>query len=108
MPDPSAMRILWQLVKATTAALILLAGCILIFRKRAGIVLLHAGVGLMMANELIVYSLHAEGMMSLTEGQRTNYAEDVRSVELAITTLAKTPGRTTLPPTSPKGRWKTA
>ena len=70
MPDPSAMRILWQLVKATSAALVLLAGCILVFRKRAGIVLLHAGVGLMMVNELVVYSLHTEGIMPLAEGER--------------------------------------
>ena len=91
MPDASAMRILWQLVKATSAALVLLAGCILIFRKRAGIVLLHAGVGLMMANELVVYSLHAEGMMSLAEGERTNYAQDVRHIELAITSPAEKP-----------------
>ncbi len=91
MPDPSAMRILWQLVKATSAALVLLAGCILVFRKRAGIVLLHAGVGLMMINELVVYSLHAEGMMGLPEGQQANYVEDtcVRSVELAIVSPAE-------------------
>ncbi len=99
MPDASAMRILWQLVKATSAALVLLAGCILMFRKRAGIVLLHAGVGLMMANELVVYSLHAEGMMSLAEGERTNYAQDVRNVELAITSPAEKPeGDAAAPP----------
>jgi ABC-type transport system involved in cytochrome c biogenesis permease subunit len=91
MPDPSAMRILWQLVKATSAALVLLAGCILVFRKRAGIVLLHAGVGLMMVNELVVYSLHSEGMMPLGEGERTNYAQDVRTVELAVTSPAEKP-----------------
>ena len=88
MPDPSAMRILWQLVKATSAALVLLAGCVLVFRKRAGIVLLHAGVGLMMVNELVVYSLHSEGMMQLAEGEQTNYADDIRTVELAVTSPA--------------------
>ncbi|HEY2883153.1 MAG TPA: hypothetical protein VGJ15_11985, partial [Pirellulales bacterium] len=58
--NPSAMRILWQLLKAEVAALVLLAGCILVFRKRAGIVLLHAGVALIMANELVVHFLHKE------------------------------------------------
>ena len=91
MPDPSAMRILWQLVKATSAALVLLAGCILVFRKRAGIVLLHAGVGLMMINELVVYSLHSEGIMPLAEGERLNYAQDIRTVELAVTSPAEKP-----------------
>jgi ABC-type transport system involved in cytochrome c biogenesis permease subunit len=87
-PDPSAMRILWQLVKATSAALVLLAGCILVFRKRAGIVLLHAGIGLMMANELVVYGLHSEGTMRIGEGDTSNYVEDIRTIELAVTAPA--------------------
>ncbi|HTU23967.1 MAG TPA: cytochrome c biogenesis protein CcsA, partial [Pirellulales bacterium] len=95
MPDPSAMRILWQLLTATGAALVLLVGCILLFRKRAGIVLLHAGVGLMMVNELVVYSLHAEGVMQISEGGQVNYAEDIRTVELAITSPAEKPAAAT-------------
>ena len=54
----SSLRILWQLIEGTLAGLVLLAGCSLVFCKRAGVVLLHAGVGLMMANELVVYGLH--------------------------------------------------
>ena len=57
--NPSGMRILWQLTKGGLAGVVLLAGCWLLFRKRAGIVLLHAGLLLMMSNELVVYSLHA-------------------------------------------------
>ncbi|MFV2068429.1 MAG: hypothetical protein ACC645_15775, partial [Pirellulales bacterium] len=56
----SSMRILWQLLQGSVASLVLLGGCILLFRRRAGIVLLHAGIGLMMANELIVYRFHTE------------------------------------------------
>ena len=37
--DNSAMRILWQLMKATVAGIVLLTGCFLVFRKRAGIVM---------------------------------------------------------------------
>ena len=59
------MRILWQLIKGGLAALVLLAGCWLVFRKRAGIVLLHAGVALVMANELVVHNLHVEGQMRI-------------------------------------------
>ena len=40
----SSMRILWQLLKGGLAGIVLLVGCVLLFRKRAGIVLLHAGV----------------------------------------------------------------
>jgi len=79
-----AMRILWQLAKAGGAALVLLAGCALVFRRRAGIVLLHAGVGLMMVNELVVYSLHSEGQMQIREGETVNYLQDVRALEVAV------------------------
>ncbi len=83
-PDPSGMRILLQITKATAVSLVLLTGCILAFRKRAGIVLLHAGVGLMIANELVVYSLHSEGIMRIAEGETTNFTEDIRTTELAV------------------------
>src|SRR5262249_12510531 len=46
--DDSGIRILWQLMKGGGAALVQLVGLILVFRKRAGIVLLHEGVALMM------------------------------------------------------------
>jgi ABC-type transport system involved in cytochrome c biogenesis permease subunit len=79
-----SMRILWQLIKASLVGLVLLIGCVLLFRKRAGIVLLHAGVGLMMANELVVYTLHSEGQMQIREGETVNYVQDIRTQELAI------------------------
>ena len=82
--DPSAMRILWQLLKAEFAAVVLLVGCVLVFRKRAGIVLLHAGVGLIMANELVVHFLHKEGQMWIPDGGTANYTYDIRTTELAI------------------------
>ncbi len=80
----SSLRILWQLTKGGLAAVVLLAGCVLLFRKRAGIVLLHAGVGLVMANELVVYGLHVEGQMQIREGETVNFVQDIRTVELAV------------------------
>jgi ABC-type transport system involved in cytochrome c biogenesis permease subunit len=79
-----SVRILYQLTKASLVALVLLAGCVLLFRKRAGIVLLHAGVGLMMINELVVYTLHTEGQMQIREGETVNYVQDIRKLELAV------------------------
>ncbi|HET6884076.1 MAG TPA: hypothetical protein VFI31_28235, partial [Pirellulales bacterium] len=79
-----SMRILWQLLKASLVSVVLLTGCWLLFRKRAGVVLLHAGVGLMMLNELVVYSLHSEGQMQIREGETVNYVQDIRTVELAV------------------------
>ncbi len=80
----SSMRILWQLIKATFAGLVLLAGCIILFKKRAGIVLLHGGIGLMMLSELMVGTMAVETQMMVTEGQTINYVQDVREVEIAI------------------------
>ncbi len=80
----SSMRILWQLIKATGAGVVLLVGCILAFKQRAGIVLLHAGVGLMMFSELLVGVSAVESQLSAQEGQAKNYSEDTRGVELAV------------------------
>ncbi|MDF1743134.1 MAG: cytochrome c biogenesis protein CcsA [Gimesia sp.] len=80
----SSMRILWQLIKATFAGLVLLAGCIILFKKRAGIVLLHGGVGLMMLSELMVGTMAVETQMTISEGESANYVHDIREIELAI------------------------
>lgn len=82
--DDSGMRILWQLLKATLAGLILLAGCVLVFRKRAGVVVLHAGVALMMLSELLVGVAAVESQMRIIEGESSNYVQDVREVEIAV------------------------
>ena len=81
--DPS-MRILWQLIKAEFAASILLAGCVLLFRKRAGVVLLHGGIGLMMLGELVVGLFAVETQMTMEEGQTVSFVQDIRVLELAI------------------------
>ena len=82
--DPSGLRIMWQLIKSTGAGLVLLAGCTWVFGRRAGIALLHGGVGLLMFSELWT-GLHAqESQMRITEGQTVNYAVDQRSAELAV------------------------
>jgi ABC-type transport system involved in cytochrome c biogenesis permease subunit len=83
MLDPS-MRILWQLLQGTFAGLVLLAGCWLIFGKRAGIVLLHGGVGLMMFSELWVGKTAVEAQMHLVEGETVNFVQDIRTNELAV------------------------
>lgn len=80
----SSMRILWQLIQAGFASIVLLVGCILVFRKRAGVVLLHAGVGLIMLNEINVHLKHKETMMTISEGDTANFAMDARTFELAV------------------------
>lgn len=82
--DEASMRILYQLVKATFAALILLAGCIAVFKKRAGVVLLHAGIGLMMFYDVLVGVNHIESQMTIIEGESSSFSRDIREVEFAV------------------------
>ena len=82
--NASGLRILWQLIKAGGAGLVLLAGCYWTFGRRAGIVLLHGGIALLMFSELWTGLQAQESQMRITEGQTVTYAEDHRSVELAI------------------------
>ncbi|REJ80255.1 MAG: hypothetical protein DWQ29_14300 [Planctomycetota bacterium] len=86
--DDSSMRILYQLVKGTLAGLVLLAGCVMVFRKRAGIVLLHGGIGLMMVSEVVVGVQATEARMQIEEGQSSNFVEDINTSELAFVTDA--------------------
>ncbi len=83
-PGDEALRVLWQMVQGGLAGIVLLVGCILVFRKRGGIVLLHAGIGLMMVNELLVARQAVEWQITLDEGQTRNYLQDIRTTELAI------------------------
>lgn len=80
----SSMRILWQLTQATVCGVALYLASRIIFGRRAGIVTLHMGIGLLMFGELLVSVAAVEEQMSIVEGQTVNYASDVRSVELAI------------------------
>jgi ABC-type transport system involved in cytochrome c biogenesis permease subunit len=81
---PESMRILYQLLQGSFAAAVLLVGCLLAFRKRAGIVLLHGGVGLMMAYEVLVGTSHVEMKMIIPEGEAATFAFDSRAVEFAV------------------------
>jgi cytochrome c-type biogenesis protein CcsB len=92
--DDSSMRILWQLLKATFAGIVLLIGCVMVFKKRAGIVLLHGGIGLMMFSELLVGLTAVEAQIQLEEGQKSNFASDHRSCELAFVEVSGTDSET--------------
>ncbi len=82
--DDSGLRIMWQLIKGLAAAIVLLAGCYWTFGRRAGIVLLHGGIALLMFSELWTGLQAKESQMRIVEGQTKTYSEDIRSVELAI------------------------
>jgi ABC-type transport system involved in cytochrome c biogenesis permease subunit len=78
------MRILWQLAQSTIAACVGFAACILLFNRKAGIVLLHIGLAGLMVNELYVTYTNNETRISFTEGQTVSLALDIRKTELVI------------------------
>jgi cytochrome c-type biogenesis protein CcsB len=80
----SSLRIMYQLIQSQIAATVLLVACILLFHKRAGIALLHGGVGLLMFGEFFVSHFAVEQQMTLEEGQTVGHSRDIRSVELAV------------------------
>lgn len=52
--------------------------------RRAGVLLLHGGLIVLLLGEFATSMLADEGMMSIDEGQTASSVEDVRSVELAV------------------------
>lgn len=84
MPDPYAMRILWQLLQGTAVGIALYFACWLVFERRAGIVTIHAGVALLMFYEAFVTVSAIEEKMPIVEGTRARYAIDTRAPELAF------------------------
>lgn len=82
--DDSGLRILWQLIKGGGAGAVLLAGCVMVFRKRAGVVLLHGGVALLMFSELLTGLSAEESQMRIDEGNSASYSSDIRTTELAV------------------------
>jgi ABC-type transport system involved in cytochrome c biogenesis permease subunit len=86
--DAAGLRILWQLAKATSASIVLALGCLALFAKRGGVVLLHGGVALLMFGELYTAQYVGEAQMRITEGQTIGYAEDVRTWEIAVTDVS--------------------
>lgn len=82
--DDSGMRIVWQLLQSTAAGGLLMASCWLLFGKRAGVVLLHSGIALLMLHEFYTAVTAVEANMMIAEGETANYVFDNRESELAL------------------------
>ncbi len=52
--------------------------------KRAGIVILHAGLIVLLLGEFATGFFAREGLMSIDEGSSSNFVEDIRTIELAV------------------------
>jgi hypothetical protein len=82
--DDPGLRIVWQLAKGLGAGIILLVGCLLIFAKQGGNVLLHFGVGLLMVGQFLFGDRQLEQRLNLIEGQSANSFINLDQVELTF------------------------
>ncbi len=82
--DDPGLRIVWQLLQSSVAAMIVLAGLWIVFGNRGGNVLIHIGVALMMLGQFIFGDRQVEQRMSLVEGQQTNLVFRQGELELAL------------------------
>lgn len=83
-PLPSTLEFWPALMMATAGLLILLPPSFWLYGKRTGIVLLHAGIILLLVNELITGLGAVEGQAHILQKQSTNYLVDIENTELVI------------------------
>jgi ABC-type transport system involved in cytochrome c biogenesis permease subunit len=81
--DPG-LRIMWQLIQSSVAAVVLLAGLVMVFGPRGGNVLIHVAVGLLMLGQFLFGDRQVEERISLVEGQATSVAYRTDETELAV------------------------
>jgi ABC-type transport system involved in cytochrome c biogenesis permease subunit len=87
--DDPGLRIVWQLLQATIASSVALAGLALIFGKRGGNVLIHAGVGLLMVGQFVFGDRQIEQRIGLAEGASTNMAVIEDEIEIALVDISQ-------------------
>ena len=83
----SYKRVLIRLGIGVGISVTLLSGCVLLFRRNAGLVLLHFGVIMLLISELITGLYASEGQMRIQEGESAAFVDLDRQFELAITDL---------------------
>lgn len=81
--DPG-LRIVWQLTKGLGAGIVMLVGCLMVFGKQGGNVLLHLGVGLLMFGQFVFGDRQLEQRLTLVEGQSSNTLVNLDEIELAF------------------------
>lgn len=82
--DDPGLRIVWQLLQASIASCVALAGLWILFGKRGGNVLIHAGVGLLMVGQFVFGDRQIEQRIGLAEGATTNVAIIEDEIEIVL------------------------
>ena len=77
-------RVFFRLGRGTLSALVLFIACVYLYRKRAGMVLLHAGILLLLIGEFLTALFAVESTMTIREGQTVNFLDRSQQFELAF------------------------
>lgn len=77
-------RVAKRLIHGGLAAIVLLAGCRMLFGRQGPMVLLHGGIVIILLSELSTGLFAKESRMTIQEGGSANYTVDIRTPELAI------------------------
>lgn len=82
--DDPGLRIVWQLLQATIASLVVLVGLWCLFEKRSGNVLIHIGVALLMVGQFVFGDRQVEQRLNVIEGDSTSMVYQQDELELAF------------------------
>ncbi len=77
-------RVFLRLGRGSLAAIVLYIACHLLYRKRAGLVLLHGGILFLLVGEFATALYATESSMTIKEGETINYVDHTQQQELAI------------------------
>ncbi len=83
--DDAFWRVFFRLGRGTLAAVVLFIACHLLYRQRAGMVLLHGGILFLLVGEFLTAQFAVEATLTLKEGQTSNYMDRSQQLELAFT-----------------------
>lgn len=83
--DDAFWRVFLRLGRGTLAAVVLYAACVFLYRQRAGMVLLHAGILFLLIGEFFTALFAVEATMTIKEGETVNYLDRSQQLELSFT-----------------------
>ena len=81
-------RVFFRLGRGTLAGGVLFAACFVLYKKRAGMVLLHAGILLLLVGEFFTALFAVEATMTIREGETVGFFDRSQQFELAVTDVS--------------------
>ncbi len=83
--DDAFWRVFLRLGRGTIAAVVLYVACVFLYRQRAGMVLLHAGILFLLIGEFFTAIFAVEATMTIKEGETVNFLDRSQQLELSFT-----------------------